>query len=305
VTDRTRIAVKPLDRTPFGAQVEMGIEVHDLAPADATALREALARHQLLVFPMELDDDEHVRLVSMFGRVLPQGPRIVVNDRPEGPFPTVTFVSNVKPGGGLGTFALAFHHDLAHVPTPLSGLSLYAVDVEPGQAGTRFASGRVAYERLTDRERRELEGLQGLFVGNYTTTTADVERGRDGLRRLDPTWPRVVHPVIVPHPSTGERCVYVNEMQVAEIVGLDHEVGDRMLERLFTVLYDPANVYEHEWHNGELVVWDNLTVQHARRSVTERVPRTLRRVVFGERAPWEQWPWSITERRFDDPVVPR
>jgi taurine dioxygenase len=293
VTDRTRIAVKPLDGTPFGAQVELDIDVQALTSADAVVLREALARHQLLVFPMALDDDEHVQLVSMFGRVLPQGPRIVVNDRPAGPFPIVTFVSNVKPGGGLGTFELAFHHDLAHVPTPLGGLSLYAVDVDPGQAGTRFASGRLAYELLSERERSDLEGLQGLFVGNYTTTTPDVERGRDGLRRLDPTWPRVVHPVILPHPSTGEKCVYVNEMQVAEIVGLDHQTGDRMLERLFSLLYDAANVYEHEWCNGELVVWDNLTVQHARRAVGEREPRTLRRVVFGERAPWEQWPWSI------------
>jgi taurine dioxygenase len=116
---------------------------------------------------------------------------------------------------------------------------------------------------------------------------------RAALRRLDPTWPRVVHPVVVPHPITGERGLYVNEMQVAEILGLDDETSDRLLDRLLSVLYDDVNIYEHEWRNGDLVVWDNLSVQHARRAVAEVAPRTLRRVVFGEKAPWEQWPWGV------------
>jgi taurine dioxygenase len=80
-------------------------------------------------------------------------------------------------------------------------------------------------------------------------------------------------------------------MQVAQILGLDTTVGDKLLDRLFSLLYDQVNVYEHEWENGDLVVWDNLSVQHARRAVDEHAPRTLRRVVFGDLAPWEQWPW--------------
>jgi taurine dioxygenase len=288
-----RAIVRPIDSAPFGAQVELAADVTALHrdAAAAAELREALACHQLLVFRTDLNEDEHQTLVSMFGRLLPQGPRVIVNDHPQGPFPIVTYVSNVKPGGGLGTFDLSFHHDLAHVATPLAGLSLHAVDVAPGQASTRFASGRLAYDRLSLEERDELEGLQAIFVGNYTTTTDEAESSREALRQLDPRWPRAVHPVIVPHPITGNRCVYVNEMQVAQIVGLDTTVGDVLLDRLFAALYDPADVYEHKWRNGDLVVWDNLSVQHARPAVDEHAPRTLRRVVFGALAPWEQWPW--------------
>jgi taurine dioxygenase len=79
----------------------------------------------------------------------------------------------------------------------------------------------------------------------------------------------------------------------AGIIGMDAGEGDRILDRLFALLYDPANIYEHHWVNGDLVVWDNLSVQHARRRVAKDTPRTLRRVVFGQRAPWEQWPWSV------------
>jgi alpha-ketoglutarate-dependent taurine dioxygenase len=291
-----RVIVRPLESAPFGAEVELAMDVTELHRDEAAELREALARHQLLVFHTDLNEDDHQVLVSSFGRLLPQGPRVIVNDHPQGPFPIVTYVSNVKPGGGLGTFELSFHQDLAHVATPLAGLSLYAVDVAPGQAATRFASGRLAYDRLSLEEQYDLERLQAIFVGNYTTTTNEAEASREALRQLDPTWPRAVHPVTVPHPITGKRCVYVNEMQVAQIVGLDTAVGDKLLDWLFAVLYDPADVYEHHWRNGDLVVWDNLSVQHARRAVDEHTPRTLRRVVFGALAPWEQWPWHSEQR---------
>ena len=276
---------------PFGAVVELAR--HPRLPVDesiAGRLRELLASQHLLVLRGDWSADEQVDLVSCFGRVLPQGPRVIVNDHPVGTFPLVTFVSNVLPDG-LGTFELAFHHDLAHVATPLGGLSLYALDVGPDQSPTRFANGRLAHQQLPAQLQRRLEGLQGLFAANYTTTSDEAASARDVRDALDPTWPRTVHPVVVPHPVSGERCVYVNEMMTVEVLGLARDNGDALLDELFARLYDPANVYEHHWQTGDLVVWDNLVVQHGRRAVRENSPRTLRRVVFGEKTPWEQWPY--------------
>jgi len=267
-----------------------------LDPSTAGALRELLAQHHLLVLRGEWTEAAHIDLVGCFGRVLPQGPRVIVNDHPVGELPVVTFVSNVAADGGLGTFELAFHHDLAHVPTPLGGLSLYALDVGRDQSPTRFANGRLAYLQLPEELRQRLVGLQGLFAANYTTTSDDAATARDVRDALDPTWPRTVHPVVVPHPVTGESCVYVNEMMTVEILGLDRREGDALLDLLFERLYDPANIYEHHWQTGDLVVWDNLVVQHGRREVHETIPRTLRRVVFGEKAPWEQWPYPAANR---------
>jgi taurine dioxygenase len=168
--------------------------------------------------------------------------------------------------------------------------------VGDGQSPTRFANGRLAYEQLPAPVRDRLEGLQGLFAANYTTTSDEPASARAVRDGLDPTWPRTVHPVVVPHPVTGERCVYVNEMMTVEILGLDRDEGDALLDLLFARLYDPANIYEHRWRTGDLVVWDNLVVQHARRSLRDDVPRTLRRVVFGEKTPWEQWPYPAARR---------
>jgi alpha-ketoglutarate-dependent taurine dioxygenase len=293
-TDRDVVRARPLDNAPFGATVEL--EPCDAIDAKCAAeLRALLARRHLLVLHGEWTEDQQIQFVACFGRVLPQGPRVLVNDHPAGEHPIVTFVSN-RLDGGLATFELMFHHDLAHVPTPLGGLSLYALEVGEGQAPTRFANGRTAYERLGATARERLEGLQSLFSANYTTTTDEAVPARAVRDALDPTWPRTVHPVVVPHPVTGDKCIFVNEMMTVEILGLDRRDGDALLDELFAHLYDPANIYEHHWQVGDLVVWDNLVVQHARPAVLDATPRTLRRVVFGEKTPWEQWPYPAARR---------
>ena len=294
-TDRAAVRSRPLPGAPFGVSVDYERTARSLDPAVGAALRDLLARHHVLVLHGEWSEAEHIELISAFGRVLPQGPRVVVNDHPAGEQPLVTLVSNMTEGG-LGTFELAFHHDLAHVATPLAGLSLYALEVGADQPPTRFANGRLAYQQLPPAVRDRLEGLQGLFAANYTTTSDESASARAVRDSLDPTWPRTVHPIVVPHPVTGENCVYVNEMMTVEILGLDRSEGDALLDVLFAQLYDSAQIYEHHWQVGDLVVWDNLAVQHSRRQVRESVPRTLRRVVFGEKAPWEQWPYPAARR---------
>jgi taurine dioxygenase len=269
----------------FGARVEV-----DLHAVDGRALRQLLAAHHLLVLSGDFTDEEHVALVANFGRVLPQGPRVIVNERPLGDQPIVTLVTNQVPGEGLGAFELLFHHDLAHVATPLAGLSLYALDVAPGQTPTRFADGALAYCRLSGAMQQRLDRLQGLFIGNYTTISEHAVTARLARDRVDPTWPHAVHPIVVPHPVTRDPCVFVNEMQTTAILGLPTAESDELLDALFALLYDPAHVYEHQWRPGDLVVWDNLAVQHARAGIDTASPRVLRRVVFGEKAPWEEWP---------------
>ena len=291
-----KVRSQRLPGAPFGASVDIDRGRRPLGASVARVLRDLLAHHHLLVLRGEWAEVEHIELVECFGRVLPQGPRVIVNDHPVGELLIVTLVSNVAPDGGLGTFELAFHHDLAHVATPLGGLSLYALDVDHEQSPTRFSNGRLAYEQLPAPVQERLVGLQGLFAANYTTTSNQAASARDVRDALDPTWPRTVHPIVVPHPVTGESCVYVNEMMTTEILGLDRPDGDALLDVLFERLYDPANIYEHHWQTGDLVVWDNLVVQHGRRQVHETTPRTLRRVVFGEKTPWEQWPYPAAAK---------
>ena len=70
-------------------------------------------------------------------------------------------------------------------------------------------------------------------------------------------------------------------MQTDSIVGLDEPSSEALLAELWSELYAPTNVYTHHWRVGDLVVWDNIAVQHARDDVVGGSGRTLRRVPVG------------------------
>jgi taurine dioxygenase len=49
---------------------------------------------------------------------------------------------------------------------------------------------------------------------------------------------------------------------------------------LLGYIYAPDNLYEHHWRTGDLIVWNNLALQHSRARVETDAPRTLRRLVL-------------------------
>jgi taurine dioxygenase len=61
------------------------------------------------------------------------------------------------------------------------------------------------------------------------------------------------------------------------IVGLPKDRSDALLERLCKELERPEFIYEHVWRVGDVLLWDNLAVQHARTDFDPNERRALRR----------------------------
>src|SRR5262249_40604655 len=105
------------------------------------------------------------------------------------------------------------------------------------------------------------------------------ERSKDASWVVRDGVPTVTTPVAKTHPRTGKQVLFVAENHTNEIVGLSVEEGDALIDELYSYLYSPANVYEHDWQQGDLVLWDNLAVQHARPGLELDGPaRSLRKV---------------------------
>lgn len=253
----------------------MGVEVRGLDPgqpvgeADLELLRRAFdERHLLLVRAPGLGDREHVRFAGCFGPVYDE----------YGDGSGYAFVSNVQRDAIIGHGPLLFHSDLAFTPEPTLGLSLYGVEVPEDGAPTRFANAVRALERLPRATRTRLDGLHALHLFDLTTQ-------RGGARYRDATLPasepRAVHPVVLRHPRSGREILYVSQMQTDRIVELEAQESEVLVQELFAALYAPDNVYEHPWRTGDLLVWDNLALQHGRNAPD--LPRTLRRVTLAHK----------------------
>ena len=114
---------------------------------------------------------------------------------------------------------------------------------------------------------------------------------RNRLADLDPRLPNTAHPIVQPHPGPGGHFLFAPQMTTDSIVGLDPDESEAVIQDLFSVLYDDANVYEHFWSMGDLVIWNNVTVVHARADNSRVDRRVLQRVTLGTKGYFDLYPW--------------
>lgn len=269
------IAHRPLQ--PFGVEATIDLAA-GLREADKAELRRLYATDGLLLIRgLRLSMDDQLDLCSVFGPVMRGSRENYV-------------VSNVRKDGLLGTRELLFHNDVPYVPAPYLGGSLHALEVDEGVAATRFASGLKAYERLPPALRERIEGLNALQVRER------VEGRRNRLTDMQPADLCTLHPV-VRRTADGRPYLFVNQVATAAIVGLPEAASEALIEELIGYLYVEDNVYEHVWMTGDIVIWDNLAVQHARKPLGPG-RRSLQRVTIAEIGYWDQWPTDL--QTFDE-----
>jgi taurine dioxygenase len=243
---------------PFGIEAALDFRLPP-TDEDRAELARLYAQDGLLVArEQKLTMGQQRELCSAFGPV------------PDSPFENF-FVSNTRADGFLGTKELQWHNDVPYLPSPYLAAALHAVEVDPDAASTRFVSGYRAFDSLPNGLKVRVDGMKALQVRQRVSERAN------RLSDLEAGDLCTVHPVVRRQEGTGRRYLFVNENMTACIIGLSAADSDALLEELFSYLYAEDAIYDHAWRPGDLVVWDNLSVQHARGQVGVGA-RTLQRV---------------------------
>ena len=274
------ISARPLQ--PFGVEIDLDL-AQPLSASDQDEFRRLYAVHDLVVAhgePMSMD--AQVRLMSDLGPVL----------RTEDSMGEISRESPI----GLGGAPLCFHSDYIYSPEPLLGISLHALDVVAGETSTRFASGRTAYEALGAGGGDAIESLETLQV------FGDALDRRNRLAEVA-TLPSTAHRLVWEHPGTGGRFLLAPEMTTDCVVGLSPTDSEALIERLFAAMYSPANILEHRWEPGDTVIWNNVSVMHARGDYSRTEHRVLQRVAIGTKGYFELYPEmadALSRERWSD-----
>lgn len=172
---------------------------------------------------------------------------------------------------------LSFHADAAYTRAPFDALSLHALDVVAGASSTRFIDAAAALAALPDDLRAAIGGRDvELISPNF-----DALGGRTCNSRDPVALKRGFLPAVHINPHNGRRCLWVSELQAARVVGMDWEDSRDLLNAIFDHAYAPEHVYEHKWHTGDLLIWDNIALQHARGPLHGVGKRVLQRVIVG------------------------
>jgi alpha-ketoglutarate-dependent taurine dioxygenase len=262
----------------FAVVAVHGLRV-DVDPLDTDCrrlLRDLLTRCGVLCLRLteKLDDAAFQRVVSMFGTIkdpiardgngdsLRYSPRRQVIDagyilppaqRGAGDAPSYGGDS-VRPG--LFEF---FHTDDSYVEAPALATALHARALPPSGGGnTCFMDMRAALRMLTAKQRRRLVGLRAVHAYNNRGAFPPRAAATGALEALR----AVAHPIVRAHPRWSEPALYFDLDRATHIEGLPIVEGRALLQELQDFAERVAPKYAHVWAPHDVLLWDNVCVQH-------------------------------------------
>jgi taurine dioxygenase len=280
MTETLAFSVTPLSSV-VGARVE-GIDWRrPIDAATAEAVVDLFNQHCVLCFPgQKISADDQQRFAAVFGLADAKFRKPPSQDFEGARQRGVMLVTNIrKDGKAIGFLPdgeMQFHSDGAHRDVPYRATTLFAIKV-PSQGGeTLFANLHAAYDALPEATKRRIEGLKTRVVYRYDATS------REGTDEDDPNMPSAVHDLVKVHPGSGRKSIYLSRLMTRSIVGMPRAESDALLDELFAHAEKPEFVYAHRWTPGDLLIWDNRAVNHARADFPADQVRLLRRYTVSE-----------------------
>jgi taurine dioxygenase len=196
--------------------------------------------------------------------------------------PEILIISNLldENGNAIGSQDAGrfWHSDLSYKkePSMLSALYSLEVPVRDGRVlgDTSFASTTAAYEALPAETRQRIDGLKNVhsyrFYRSKNIEAQKQEQARGGRVIQEhvltdeqlKSVPDVETPIVRTHPVTRRKGLFVNEAHTSHIVGVSQEESERLLSELYAHVIKAEFVYTHHWQPGDLLMWDNASVQH-------------------------------------------
>jgi alpha-ketoglutarate-dependent taurine dioxygenase len=248
---------------PFGAEVDFDLREQMMAGQRGHYV-ELLKQHDLLVFRgQQLDMARQIAVTEAFG------PVEVTAD-------TIGYISS-EPRELPSLQEFAFHQDWAWARRTLNAIAFHAIEVVDGQTSTRFANAARAAGNLPPSTHARVAALKADMVGAIND-----ELGLVAYKAGPAKYPlHETRSTIATDSLSGKQYIVVSAQQTASLVGVTRAQSDALLEEIFALMYSPGNIYEHFWRTGDLVIWNNRTLHHARSALNGMGKRILQRTCAG------------------------
>ena len=170
-----------------------------------------------------------------------------------------------------------WHSDVTFEECPPDATLLYSLEVPEVGGDTLFSSQHLAYQELDDDLKAILSGKLAIHsnIGVLMLAGGDPKDAKT-----------VEHPIFREHPETGKKALFVTEAFVSSIKDFDSKESQRILEILYKQAIKEEYIYRHKWSNGDLVVWDNRSVQHYAEHGYGDATRTMHRLTTSGSKPF-------------------
>jgi taurine dioxygenase len=244
----------------FGASIE-GLDLSaPFGAADKKRIDDAFLANKVLIFrEQRLNVGEFAKAASLFGRLVEHA----LEQYRHAAFPAVSIISNRNPKTGIvdpkgAARGTGWHTDQSYERLPCKATALHAVVLPSSGGDTLFVDTARAYADLPAEDRIVADEASAVFAwgGRNPQNTAPLTEAQRA--RL----PEVIHPLVLTHPETGAKALYLDITNTVRVVGTPPEAGEALLRRLFAHATADAYLYRHRWRPGDLVLWDNRCTAH-------------------------------------------
>ncbi|KAI1319474.1 TauD-domain-containing protein [Xylariaceae sp. FL0255] len=228
---------KVIDLSPhIGTEVE-GVELSQLTPAGLD---------ELALYATKRGAIAQTKIVRHFGPLHVHGwaphptagspEHMTIYDRKEGLSP------------------VQWHTDQSPEPQPLRMTVIYMLESPaPAQRASRT---------LSPRFRKRLEGLTAIHSNKEGVTQEKANNGTNAAVRRQELIQE--HPVVLVHPVTGEKALYVNPVYTKRNAGFDGEESDYLFSFLFDHIAKRQDFQcRVRYEAGTVLVWDQRVTNHS------------------------------------------
>jgi taurine dioxygenase len=243
-----------------GAEISGADLARPLSNEDFAAIRAAYAEHGVIFFrDQEISEEEHIAFARRWApidvnRFLSAHPR----------YPEIAVLK--KEPDQAENIGGAWHTDHSYDQIPAMGSVLVARELPPAGGNTLFSSMYAAYDALTPAMKEELASLKAIHSAKhifgkgafYSQERGDRISNSDAADALQDS----LHPVIITHPLSGKKAIFVNIAYTTQIIGWTPERTREFVAEMFVHCTQPQFVYEFEWKPGSVAFWDNRSTWH-------------------------------------------
>jgi taurine dioxygenase len=234
----------------IGAEIGNVDLARPLTNRQVQEVHDAIIAHGVIFFRnQKIDFESHERLVRYFGE-----PHIHVGGKGTASksvpgHPAIRkqyFDASSKRVSGE-----EWHSDQSCAEIPPMYSVLYQEIIPPNGGGdTMFASAYKAYDELSPSMKTYLEGKTAIH---------------DGARGFDKNadvYPIAEHPVVVRHPESGRKLLFVNREFTSHINEVPPAESRGVLEFLYDHIARPHWSMRFRWTDHSIAFWDNRCTQH-------------------------------------------
>ena len=259
-----------------------GVEVKGIGLADAEggtldAIKKAIYTHGVAVFRGQdaFTPQAHIAFAKRWGGIDINNYFPLTDDHPEIAVVRKRADQVTNIGGG-------WHTDHSYDQIPAMGSVLVARTLPPSGGDTLWAHMGAAYDALSDDLKQEIEGLEAYHSadhiyeedGLYAQTDMAADLRGQSLRT------GATHPVVIRHPHTGRRLLYVNSAFTLNFVGRTRAESLPLLQRLYDAATAADNTCRVAWEPGSVAIWDNRTTWHLAMNDYQGHAREMHRITL-------------------------